>query len=481
MTHVHAFTDDALGTQDATGIASSIAAGTVSATDVMEATLARIETVNPHLDALTFLDVERARARAGRLDAGLQGADHGAPSAFLRGVPTAFKDNVLVARTPMRQGSPAVSAAFRTQDDPIVRQMLDTGLIPVGTTTMPPFGWTASTEFQDRRCTKNPWNTQKIAGGSSGGAAALVASGALPIAHGNDGGGSIRIPAAVCGLVGLKPTRGRLRGSKLTASTPVNIVTDSVLTRTVRDTVRFFEAAEAAHAPTKRLPRIAISPEYDRPCSPLRIGVMYDSPFATIDDDTRRAVTQTATLLEQLGHTVEPFDIDIPETFQQDFIDYWGLLAYQVASRGRRLFGPGFDPTQLDPFTCGLADMGKRRLRYAPTYLTRLRRSASQYARSFVMGPDVVISPVLGHVTPDVGWLAAELPYDEHLKRVLAYCCFTPLHNASGAPAMSLPLAESSAGMPIGVMFSAAHGDENTLLRLALDVERAAGFRRLGA
>ena len=488
---VSAFTDDALGTLDATGVAEAISAGRISATEALDAALSRVAAVNPKLDALTYLDAERARARAGRLDAGLRVGDHDRKSAVFRGVPSVFKDNVLVAETPSRQGSAAVPATHARRNDPIVEQILSTGIIPVGTSTMPPFGWTASTEWVGPRATRNPWNIGKSAGGSSGGSAALVASGALPIAHGNDGGGSVRIPAAVCGLVGLKPTRGRLAGAALTKGSPVAIVTDSVLTRTMRDTVNFYRAAEAFRAP-KRLPRIATLDELERPSRGLRIAVLHDSPVAASDDDTRAAIDNTVRTLQGMGHTITDLPVEVPATFEQDFIDYWGFLAFNVASGGKRLFGKGFDPDALDPFTKGLVAMGKRRLTKAPVYVSRLRRSAREYAESF-RDIDVVVSPVLAHVTPDIGYLAAELPFEEHLRRVVAYCCFTPLHNATGAPAISLPLGRSttrgggegspnaSEGLPIGVMFSAAHGQENTLLSLGLDLEKEVGFPRLGA
>ena len=475
---VHAFGDDALGTHDATGLAAAIAAGEVSASEAVEAALARAEKVDGVLNALEFLDAKRARQRAGRIDSGLSGGVHDKHGAGLRGVPSAFKDNIVVAGVPMTQGSQAMPRVSNRRSGKIATQMLATGLVPIGTTTMPPFGWTATTERPGDDVTRNPWDTSRSSGGSSGGAAALVASGALPIAHGNDGGGSIRIPAAACGLVGLKPTRRRLVLGESAASMPVKIVADSVLTRTVRDTVTFFEEAERVRR-NRKLPAIDVSanPELERP---LRVGVMVDSPFAPPSDaDTRAAVEGAAKLLGELGHHVEEWEPNIPASFQEDFLDYWAFLAYNTAAGGKRLFHKDFDASKLDPFTLGLARRGKRRLAHAPVFLSRLQASSKVYDRQMAKGPDVVLSPVLGHITPEIGHLAGDLDFETHMERVLKYCCFTPLHNATGAPAISLPLGATADGLPVGVMVSGRGGGENTLLRLALQVEKAQPFRRL--
>lgn len=475
---IHAFGDDALGSLDATAVAAAIDAREITATEAVEAALARAEKVDGTLNALEFLDSRRALQRAGRVDAGLSGGRHDHDSAGLRGVPSVFKDNVVVAGVPMTQGSQAMPRVSNRTSGKIVTQMLATGIIPIGTTTMPPFGWTATTERPGDDVTRNPWDTSRSSGGSSGGSAALVAAGVVPIAHGNDGGGSIRIPAAACGLVGLKPTRRRLVLGESAASMPVKIVTDSVLTRTVRDTITFFEEAEKVRR-NRRLPAIDVSatPQLTRP---LRIGVMTDSPFAPpSDDDTRAAVEGAAALFTELGHHVEDWQPNIPASFQQDFLDYWGFLAYNTVAGGKRLFHKDFDATKLDPFTLGLARMGKRRLAHAPVFLARLQASGRAYARDLAKGPDVVLSPVLGHITPKIGHLGGDLDYETHLERVLAYCCFTPLHNATGAPAISLPLGASADGLPVGVMVSGRPGDENTLLRLALQAEQAQPFRRI--
>lgn len=475
---VHAFTDDVLSDRDATGVADAIRAKEITAAEAVEAAITRIDAVNGRLNAVAAADLSRARMRAGRIDAGLAGTPYQVGNPALLGVPTAFKDNVAVAGMPMTEGSAATPRSAGHKDGKIVQQYLATGIIPVVTTAMPPFGWTASTERVNGEATRNPWGTNFSAGGSSGGSAALVASGALPIAHGNDGGGSVRIPASVCGLIGLKPTRGRLVVGEESATLPVRVVSDSVLTRSVRDVVTFYQAAERVRPP-KKMPRIDVDLDAGAPARRLRIGVMLDSPVAATDPQVSAVVEDAADKLSRLGHAVEEADLDISKTFQQDFVDYWGFLALNVATAGKAIFGGEFNRAHLDPLTLGLAAMGRRRLAHAPAYLRRLRRSEREYAQQFATGPDVVISPVLGRPTPEIGWLGADLDFETHMERVLSYCTFTPLHNAAGAPAVSLPMGRDARGLPVGVMFSAAHGDENTLLSLALEIERAYGWERI--
>lgn len=219
---IHAFTDDVLADHDAVGVAQAIAAGEFSAAEAVDAAIARLAGVDPQLEAIRRDDFDRARRRAGAVRRG-----------GLAGVPSAFKDNIPVGGLPMTEGSQAFPTTPKAKNGPVASLFLATGLIPIATTNMPEFGWTCSTESRTFT-TRNPWNTAYSAGGSSGGSAALVAAGVVPIAHGNDGGGSIRIPASICGLVGLKPTRGRLRAGD-SARMPVRIVAESVLARSVRD------------------------------------------------------------------------------------------------------------------------------------------------------------------------------------------------------------------------------------------------------
>jgi len=222
---VHAFTDDPLGALDAVGVAEAISAGDISSREATEAAIARAEHVDPALNMLVVRDFERA----------LSQSESPGPGPF-SGVPSVVKDNTDVVGLPTRHGAESVPARDANADASFTAQLRSTGVVVIGKSTMPEFGFNASTEFENLPPTRNPWNPEFSCGASSGGSAALVASGVVPIAHANDGGGSIHIPAAGCGLVGLKPTRGRVVDAAEAATMPVNIISNGVVTRTVRDT-----------------------------------------------------------------------------------------------------------------------------------------------------------------------------------------------------------------------------------------------------
>ncbi|MDO5504507.1 MAG: amidase [Actinomycetia bacterium] len=466
-TPVHAFADDALGEDDATAVAERLAAGEVSPLEVVEASIARIEAVNPRLNAMAYRDFEAALARARKLRR---------PRGPFGGVPALAKENIHIKGMPMTMGSQAMPTRLRSRDGGFTRQLLDTGLQLLGTTTMPAFGWTATTERMGDDVTRNPWQTEYSSGGSSGGSAALVAAGAVPIAHGNDGGGSIRIPASVCGLVGLKATRGRLRADPTTDTMPIKVVTDGVLARSVRDVARFFEAAELTYR-NSDLP--AIGSVKDAPARRLRIGVTLDSPQAPVSDaPTRATVQRTAELLARLGHDVFEHETKVPRSFRRDFEDYWSLLAFGMVAGGRRLFGEEFDTDRLDPLTVGLAKRAKRRMAKMPLVIARLAATAGAYEKSF-KDVDVILTPVLCHITPHIGHLSADLTFGQHFERLVAYSGFTPWHNAAGGPAISVPAGATDKGLPIGVMFSAPRGDERRLLEIAYEIEESAPFPRI--
>ncbi|MBC9957943.1 amidase [Yimella sp. cx-51] len=466
MTRVHAFTDDALGELDATGVAEAIAAGRISAAEAVDAAITRCEQLNPTLDAIMRDDFARARSRATQHRDG----------AFA-GVPSVFKDNVPVAGLPMTEGSQAFPTTPAAKNGAVAAQYLRTGIIPIATSTMPEFGWTCSTESRTFT-THNPWHTRVSAGGSSGGSAALVAAGVVPIAHGNDGGGSVRIPAAACGLVGLKPTRGRLRAGE-SAKMPVRIVSDSVLTRSVRDTARFYAEAEKIYR-NRTLPAVGL---VDHPLERrLRIGVMLDSPVAPATEPSiRRVIEQMAKTLEALGHSVEPYTAPVPQYFADDFSAYWQFLAYMGSRFGEQTFGKGFDASKLEPLTIELAKRGKAKLPKAPLFIARLLASSAASRMAFRRGPDVVLSPVLTAPTPELGFLGADVDPSVHFDRLLDLVGFTPLANASGAPALSLPAGLDDRGLPVGAMFSATHGAERLLLELALQIEEAQPFPSITA
>jgi amidase len=463
---VHAYGDDVLAAHDGLALAALVRSGEVSRREVVEAAVRRAEEVDGALRAVELLDAERALASTARPR----------PGPF-SGVPTFVKDNTDVAGLPTRHGSEAIPARPAKADAPFTRTLRDVGLVPLGKSRLPEFGFNATSEFMTEEPVRNPWHTDYSAGASSGGAAALVAAGVVPVAHANDGGGSIRIPAAACGLVGLKPTRGRFRPAPLERLMPVNIVGEGVVTRTVRDTAHFFAHAERAGG-RRALPPVGLveGPGARR----LRIGLVLDSVTGTrTDDETREAVLATASLLGELGHDVVEMQPPMGPQFADDFALYWGMLGYLMSRLGPRLF-PGLDVRRFDGLTVGLAAHYRARARATAGAVARLRRSKAEYARALV-GVDAVLTPVLAHTTPRIGHLSPRQPFDELFPRLVDYVAFTPLNNATGSPAVSVPAGSTADGLPIGVQLMARHGDERTLLELAYELEAASPFRRLGS
>ncbi|MRJ77970.1 amidase [Aeromicrobium sp. SMF47] len=463
---VHAFGDDALGDLDSVGVAAAVAAGDISAREAAEAAIARAERVNPLLNAIQRPDYARALA-----------ALAAEPAGALAGVPTFVKDNTDVAGLPSDQGSLAVRARPAAAHAPFTEQLLSTGLTVLGKSTMPEFGFNATTEYATLPPTRNPWHTGYSAGASSGGSAALVASGVVPIAHANDGGGSIRIPAAACGLVGLKPTRDRVAAAAEAASLPIDIISNGVLTRTVRDTAHFLAATQAYRPAPDLRPLGLVEGPSDRR---LRIGLILDSVTGIpTDEDTRKAVLATADLLGSLGHDVMEVGLPVDHRFMKDFKHYWALLAFSTQHFGRQVMGPDFDKTLTDPLTRGLARRFVRQAWRTPMAITGLKRSTRAYRAAFD-DVDLIVSPTLGYTTPELGYLSPAVePFSLMFQRLVQYAAFTPLNNASGGPAISLPLGRSSADMPVGIHFSADHGDEQTLLEIAYELEAAQPFARI--
>lgn len=460
----HAFTDDALGEHDAVGIAARIRSKKISADEVRAAAVARAQRVNPQINAVAFACYEQPLP--------LQRTTSGVFS----GVPSFVKDNTDIGGLPTGHGSAAVRARPAQRDSAFARQYLDQGFAVLGKSRLPEFGFNASTEFADAAPTRNPWHTEYSSGASSGGAAALVAAGVVPIAHANDGGGSIRIPAACCGLIGLKPTRGRLVDGEAARSLPINIVSEGVVTRSVRDTAQFFAGMERTWRNPK-LPTIGLVERAGQ--KRLKIGLVLDSlnGHAT-DAPTRHMVEATARLLESLGHHVEPMPLPVKPSFAEDFSLYWGMLSFLVSTFGKRVISPSFDASQIDNLSRGLAAMYRRQLYKTPLMLYRLKKSWHDYAETF-RHYDAVLSPVLAHTTPKLGHLSPQQDFEPLFERLLRYVAFTPLNNATGGPAISLPMGATAEGLPIAAHLSANHGAERLLLELAFELEQAQPWRRI--
>ncbi len=440
---------------DAVETAERIAAGDVSATAAVDAAIERARAVEGE-GAIVTPTYERARKRAR------------SASGPLAGVPTFIKDLVQVEGVRTTWGTRAVDHVSR-RDDPLARRIDATGLVSLGKSATPELGLTGTTEPALGGPCRNPWDRSRSSGGSSGGAAALVADGVVPLAHGSDGGGSIRIPASCCGVVGLKVSRGRLdmQGSNLL---PVNLAVDGCLTRTVRDTVAFWHALESRRPPRRLAPIGEVHGEPEK----LRIGVFADAPTGTpVADPNREAVARAAEHCEALGHRVERIPCPFAGQVIDDFLSYWKLVAWAQLASAKVLMSWSFDRSRLEPWTEGLAQAFVRDRLAAFRATHRLRSFGAGYA-AVMERYDVLVSPVTAAPPPEHGFLAGDLPYEEHFERIRAYLPFTSIQNVAGAPAISLPLGRTDDGLPIGVQLAAAPGAERTLLGLSLALERVA-------
>jgi amidase len=463
---ISAFCNDALGDLDAVGVAQKISKGEISAAEAVEAAIVRTRSVNPDLNAIVTETFDLARKQVKNI----------IPGPFA-GVPSFIKDTDDVEGFPTLWGSRAVPNKPVRKSKRFVEQFFSLGLICLGKSALPEFGLTATTEPLSSGITRNPWNTDYSTGGSSGGSAALVAAGVVPISHGNDGGGSIRIPAACCGVVGLKPSRGRLERVEGSNLMPVNILHQGVLTRTVRDTAAFYAGAEKYRRAPK-MPEIGLvhGPGKKRLC----IALFTDTPFGTpCHPESADLVRRAGALCEELGHTVKEIPCPCDAQMADDFILYWGLMAFSIRFFGHLIIAHGFDKSKLDSWTMDISRHFQKNFFKAPSTIKRLIGYTRIYNDIFSTC-DILLNPTLAHPTSQIGYMGPDVPFDEAFERVKKYVAFTPLQNVSGAPAISLPLGFSSNGLPLGVQFGAAFGHEKELLELAFELEEAMPWPRIG-
>jgi amidase len=462
---IHAYRDDALGELDAVGLIERLRSGEISAAEAIEAAIARTEAVNPAINGLAYEAFDRARRQA-----------RSQRSGGFAGVPTFVKDNVEVAGMPTMHGTDAWTPRPARADGDWARLYLATGVVPLGKTQLSEFGFSASAEHPRLKPVRNPWNPDYTAGASSSGSAAFVAAGVVPIAHANDGGGSIRIPASCNGLVGLKPTRGRLPLDIQMRQMPLRVVHNGVVTRSVRDTAAFYHAAEQIWR-NRKLPPIGHvrGPATRR----LTIAVITRSIFRESSPQVRELTLKTAAMLEELGHRVQHLQRPpVPERFADDFVLYYSFLAFALVRGGRRTFGDSFDRARLDNLTLGFDGHAARNLHRLPLAIARLSAMRRRTARLF-RTYDAVLTPTLADEPPKIGHLDPTADYRQIIDRLVDWVAFTPLQNATGDPAISLPVAESEAGLPVGMMLTAGHGQEARLLELAYELEEARPFRRI--
>lgn len=447
----------ALGKLDAHDQAKLVRNGQLPVEALTEAAILRIDALDPTVRALSHYDPELGRAEARSLRE---------RDGTMRGVPWLPKDSLDYPGMPTTSGSRSRSRKAIYHGYPYVQRMQQAGLVALGKSAMPEFGLLGSTEPLAGPVTRNPWSLKHSPGGSSGGAVAAIAAGLVPLAHGSDGGGSIRLPSSCCGVVGLKPGRDstvRVRARHLVEDL---IVADSLHSRSVRDVAWGFAAA---HPDAKR--SVVAGPSSRR----LRIAVIEHGLRGNVPHtDVARAVAATADLCARLGHKIErttwPFDGDV---FLSSFEDLWSHLAADCVDATRTLLGGGRLEDAIEPWTIGLGQRAER----LPT--SALERAYQQIARlpaqlnEFFSRYDVVLSAVTSAPPPLLGTYGPTVPTEQLMSTMFDWVAYTPLQNMAGTPAISLPLFQSSEGLPIGSMFAADRGQEDVLLALAFELEAA--------
>lgn len=460
---------------DALGIADLVRRKEITALEAVEDVFRRVERVNPRLNAVLTanLDFDKVRARAKALNNG----------GIFTGSPVMLKNLVAYAGGKIDSGSRLQARRIEAagllvkQNSPLIDAMEQSGMIVAGITNAPEFGLIDTTEPLLHGPTRNPWNLSRTAGGSSGGTAAAIAAGIVPLAHGNDGGGSIRIPSCQCGVFGLKPSRGRELGNSPGArggsNADLNISSNLCLSRTVRDSAAFLSVVENQNVPGLTPVGFVKEPNKKR----LKIGMYLETlngkhPHPEVE----RATHETAKLCMSLGHTVEETKLGIDgAAFMDAFLGFWstGTLGYERDLKA--WFGPNAKPEDyLEPWTLGLLELARSRgpekcVQRALQVFPALSQSLEVLFQRF----DVLLSPVMTTPPYAIGYHAPTVPFATLLERVTDDVGYTPIHNAAGTTAMSVPLNWSKDGLPIGSQLAAWRGGEATLLALAYELEAA--------
>ena len=472
MQDIHHLMDN----EDATGLAEWVRRGEVQPGELLEAAIERLERVEPQINAVAERLYESARetARTAQVGQGL-----------LAGVPTLIKDLFSpVNGAAMTNGSRSLGDVRADFESEVVTRLRRAGCQVMGTSTSPEFGTSYSTESSRFGATRNPWSTDHSAGGSSGGAAALVAARVVPFAHGNDGGGSLRVPASCCGVFGLKPSRGLLPSGPMMGEGWAGMGTPHAITLSVRDSAALLDATAGMDlgapyaAPVQSQPYVTAVLQDPKP---LRIALVEQlGPWPT-SPQSLEAVRQAARLCESLGHRVEPANLPVvlPAFLDQVFTIIGASTRHYVDLLGQ-MRGVAVQAEELEVRTrIILRDKGTvsgAQYAAAVEWIHALGRQLALFMQDY----DLVLTPVLTREPVPIGELDIQdvcMSLDQLLERYHSYSPFTALFNASGQPAMSVPLSWSSNGLPMGAHFAGRFGEESSLLALAAQLERAQPWR----
>lgn len=463
---------------DATAQAQLVRDGSASPAELVEEAISRIEKLNPELNAVIRTRFEEARAQAS--DAARL------PNGPFRGVPIVLKDLICYgAGEQVHEGMQLLKVLEYTAstDQELRRRFRDAGFVVLGRTNTPELGILPTTEPVAYGPTRNPWDTTRSTGGSSGGSAAAVASGMVPVAHANDGGGSIRIPASECGLVGLKPSRARVSLAPEWGDVMGGLVCELAVTRSVRDTASILDAVSgpvpgdpyAAPPPTR--PYVS---EVGADPGRLRIGVQTSAPGGMVKThpDCVSAAMSAAHLLEELGHDVDVAHLDALDdpAFVEKFVLVWASgTAFDLDHYWPQKLGRAITKDDVEPLTWALAELARgysaSDFLAARDWLQQVTRRVAQWFLDF----DLLLTPTIAEPPPRLGEFDSPPENPLHgLFRAAALVPFTPPFNVTGQPAISLPLRWNEEGLPIGVQLVAPYGREDLLIQVASSLEQAA-------
>jgi amidase len=478
--------------RDATGIAQAVKAGEVSAPEVIDAAIARAERVNPATNAIAERMYDTARSRARVVD----------PTAPFAGVPFAIKDLGIAQKGVATHSGSRIPPFTPDFHSVLTERYLAAGLIPIATSTSPEFGLRLMTESKAFGITRSPWNTGHTTGGSSGGASSLVSAGVVPAAHASDGGGSIRVPSATTGLVGMKVSRGRVPLTPLSSESWYGFVVDHVVTRSVRDSAALLDATHGADSLTPYVARTPKGPFADaaaREPGRLSLAVYRRSPLdLDISRETIAALDTAVALARDGGHTIE--EIDLPMVDRAFMADFCRVVAASIAGamRGEAArVGRSVIP-DLERSTRVIARLGDLLSAGAIYAAVERLHAASRELLTATARFDAVLMPLIAHPPLPVGGmdpkgaddiieslldklrltrlLKIDALFGQLMDKSLWFTHWPAIQNVTGQPAIALPVSITEAGLPLGIQAVGRLGDEETLFSLAGQMERQSGW-----
>ncbi|HEY3137389.1 MAG TPA: amidase [Blastocatellia bacterium] len=455
---------------DGLGLAALVAKREVTPLELLNAVRQRLEATNPKINAVAQVFFDKAEAQI----------KQGLPYGPFKGVPFALKDlGQQLAGTKTTYGSRAFKDNVPDFDSTLVARYKQAGLVIFAKSTTPELGLTTTTESVMFGLTRNPWDLERTSGGSSGGSSALVASRVIPMAHGSDGGGSIRIPASCCGLFGLKPTRGRVPLGPTQFEGWNGCSHHHALTISVRDSAALLDATAG-----EELGSPYFSPPPARPFlneigadpGTLRIALAVATPAGTpLDPECKKAAIEAAKLCESLGHKIVEAQPPIDDRWMREaFLTVLRVSTARTLDDAAKTLGRPVTEKDVEPVTWVIAQAGRAVTSVAYSRAIATMHQVGLAMAKFQKGYDVILSPTLAKQPVPLGVLSlSPASIAAYTKDVTEFGPYTALYNVTGQPSMSVPLHWSGEGLPIGVMFSGRFGDEATLLRLAAQLEKA--------